>query len=319
MFSEAKRHTRESAHGELRYSPGAMRTLKTAFTILLTLVVAAAVTVGAMIQWSRVSLDRVYDPHGVELVLPTGAAELAAGQRLYRAYRCAECHAEDGGGRALSLDGAGDFTAPNLTAIANAWPVASLEVAIRHGVSPEGRPYLLMPSDAYWTMDDETTARIIAYVRSLPTVTRPLPPSDVRMLGHALHALDAFPLVPADRINHLARRPPPAPIGTEAFGASLARGCTSCHGAHLSGGALPGLDPAVFGDPPNLTPDATGLLAWSEDDFRVAMREGRTPDGRTLDPALMPWEAAYRYLSDDELHSLWLHLVALPPLPAGGR
>src|SRR5262245_9422850 len=40
--------------------------------------------------------------------------------------------------------------------------------------------------------------------------------------------------------------------------------------------------------PANLTPDSTGLAAWTEDQIATAIRTGNRPDGRQLAP-IMPW------------------------------
>ncbi len=295
-----------------------MQRLKTIGTILITLVVAAALTAAAMIQWSRASLEHVYEVEGVELALPTDPEAIEDGHRMYRAYGCAECHEEDGGGGELPTEGLSYVAAPNITTLA-AWPVASFERAIRHGISPDGRAYVMMPANEYWGLDDESTARIIAFVRTLPPVGRSSPPPEVFALGHIMHALDALTLLPAERIDHRRRRRPMGERGSLEFGQFLAHTCAGCHGGGLSGGNAPGSDPEVVGVPPNLTPDRTGLATWSEEDFRAAMRDGRTPDGRTLDTAFMPWEGAYQYLTDDELRSLWLYLQSVPALPEGSR
>jgi hypothetical protein len=65
----------------------------------------------------------------------------------------------------------------------------------------------------------------------------------------------------------------------------------------------------------NLTPHDTGLAAWSEEDFIVAMRTGRRPDGSAIDGRAMPWRAVGQ-ASDLELQSIWRFLRSLPPVKA---
>jgi mono/diheme cytochrome c family protein len=98
--------------------------------------------------------------------------------------------------------------------------------------------------------------------------------------------------------------------------------CAGCHmprgkdgapilEAGLSGGTIgfeiPGL--GIFW-PPNLTPDATGLGAWSGKDIERALRTGERPDGRALAPA-MPWPS-YAALSPEDMQALVAYLQALP-------
>ena len=96
--------------------------------------------------------------------------------------------------------------------------------------------------------------------------------------------------------------------------------CGNCHspvdangdrqGPALSGGpAL--LSPAFVAFAPNITSDVeTGIGSWSEDQIAVALRDGRTPDGRLLRPP-MP-VPLYRALSDDDVHAMAAYLKTLP-------
>jgi hypothetical protein len=51
--------------------------------------------------------------------------------------------------------------------------------AIRHGVGLDGKPLLFMPSQVFAALSDPDLADIIAYVKSVPRVARPLPASAV--------------------------------------------------------------------------------------------------------------------------------------------
>lgn len=64
--------------------------------------------------------------------------------------------------------------------------------------------------------------------------------------------------------------------------------------------------------PPNLTPDATGLGKWSEDDIVTAVRTGVRPDGRALVP-VMPWHS-YAALTDEDAGALVAYLKTLTPV-----
>jgi mono/diheme cytochrome c family protein len=64
--------------------------------------------------------------------------------------------------------------------------------------------------------------------------------------------------------------------------------------------------------PPNLTPDATGLGAWSADDIVRVVREGVRPDGSLVAP-VMPWPS-YGALTDEDAMALATYLQSLPPV-----
>lgn len=143
-----------------------------------------------------------------------------------------------------------------------------------------------------------------------------------------MHKLSG-PATLAGSIAILAFMPQPAPAGD---GDPVARGaylaaimdCTGCHtprapdfapveGMHLAGSEM-GFDMGPMGVvwPPNLTPDATGLEAWSEAEIAAAIRTGVRPDGRILAP-IMPWRS-YAALSDADAAALVAYLRSLPPV-----
>jgi mono/diheme cytochrome c family protein len=92
--------------------------------------------------------------------------------------------------------------------------------------------------------------------------------------------------------------------------------CGGCHtapgGAPFAGGvSLETPFGALIG--PNITPDvATGVGAWSEEDFRRAMQEGIRKGGARLYPA-MPYPA-YTKVTRDDVSAIWAYLRTLEPV-----
>ncbi len=65
----------------------------------------------------------------------------------------------------------------------------------------------------------------------------------------------------------------------------------------------------------NLTPDATGIGNWAEENFFLALREGKhrgLPSGRTLLPP-MPWEMVGQ-MTDAELKAVFAYLKSVKPV-----
>ena len=65
----------------------------------------------------------------------------------------------------------------------------------------------------------------------------------------------------------------------------------------------------------NLTSDPTGIGNWKEENFIMAIREGKLkgiPSGRALLPP-MPWEM-YRNMTDDELKAIFAFLKTTTPI-----
>lgn len=65
----------------------------------------------------------------------------------------------------------------------------------------------------------------------------------------------------------------------------------------------------------NLTPDDTGLANWTEDQFKKAIREGKSKGMDGTRPLLppMPWQNLVN-LSDDDAKAIFAYLQSLPPV-----
>ncbi len=100
------------------------------------------------------------------------------------------------------------------------------------------------------------------------------------------------------------------PEASAAYGAYLVTSCTGCHGPGLAGQAIPGQS-ADYPHSANLTPSGD-LGHWTFDDFATTLRTGQTPEGKVLNPSVMPWPIA-THMTDVELEALWLYLQSLPP------
>lgn len=102
-----------------------------------------------------------------------------------------------------------------------------------------------------------------------------------------------------------------------------AAGCAGCHtdvankGAALAGGRALKTPFGVFISP-NITPDREhGIGAWSDADFRRALRLGVTPDGRAYFP-VFPY-TSYTGITDEDVADLKAYLFSLPPSPQPNR
>ena len=264
-------------------------------------------------------INRVYHVDDSQVRAATDSASLSRGRHLVEAVgKCQGCHGDDYGGRKMSDSPMfGRLAAANLTPGRGGtgnFTDADWERALRHGIAPGGRQLILMPSEAFTVLTDADLAAIIGYLRTLPPVDRGWPAPRVGPIARMLYLKGNFPLLPAALIDHSApRRTPPEGLSLE-YGEYLATigGCRSCHGDGLGGTGAPG------------APDITqGRLAvWKEEDFFRALREGRRPDGTTIDPTKMPWPLS-GHMTDDEIRAVWMYNRSLPgPRPhfvAGSR
>lgn len=281
------------------------------------LVAVAVIAYLAAYISSETRLKRKYSVDIESIAVPASEEVVAEGRRLASIRGCTDCHGADLGGDVLIADPAiGTIYAPNLTAgeggVGQFYTNSDYQRAIWHGVASDGRGLLVMPSSEYFILSDADAGALIAYIRSLPPVDREQPEPAIAPLGRVLFSIGQLPPLAAEIIDHDAPRPEaPEAAVSEEFGAYLATSCTGCHGLDFSGGPVPGSPP----DAPqaaNLTP-AGDLGNWSQADFIQAMRSGVTPEGKTLDPSVMPWPIA-NAMTDVELQALWIYLNHLEPI-----
>jgi mono/diheme cytochrome c family protein len=243
------------------------------------------------------------------------------GERLVASrVGCNGCHGADFGGRVL-VDALplGRWAAPNLTtgkgSVTLTYTASDWDHAVRHGLRQGGRTSS-MPAVEFTNLSDRELSDIVAFIRSRPAVDHEVPKMRYGPVFAFLFA-SAPDYVVAFHVDHQkahAREPPEA-APTAGFGEHLVQVCRGCHGPGLSGGKIQGDPnmPVVA----NLTPDESGLKAWSEADFIRALRDGKRPDGSAISE-YMPWKA-YGRMSDEELKAIYAYLRTVPPQPKGNR
>ena len=240
-----------------------------------------------------VRLKKVYEIPPAALSVPSGAAAVERGQRLVELARCADCHGFNLDGQVMDDSPVvGRFVATNLTSgkggIGGQFSDADWERALRHGVRPDGRSLLITPAQYYYYLSDDDAGDMIAYLKSLRPQDRELPTSTLGPLGRLILFLRVTDWLPAEKIDHVAPRPPaPAPGVTAEYGEYIARigNCQVCHGLERS----------------------DNLAGWTEAEFVHAMNTGLGPTG-LLDRGSMP----IGILTEDEIRALWLYLQTLP-------
>jgi len=233
---------------------------------------------------------------------------------------CAGCHSPanslplaGGVTNFLELTGGprlGQLYAPNLTPGGRlpGYGDAELGRAIREGLDLERRPFLVMPSNAWRGLSDRDLAALITWLRSQPATGSPTPRRRIAPLAYLILGTHAFE---TSRQRPVERPAPGVPERPDAeYGEYLTGllGCAGCHGATFRGGRDP------------FAPRGPDLVAvvtrHPVEAFGRALREGQGVDGRTLDPARMPW-VPWRRLTDVEVTAVYefLRRQATAPRP----
>jgi mono/diheme cytochrome c family protein len=233
--------------------------------------------------------------------------------------------------------------APNITPDAEtgigSWRNAELARAIREGIGRDGRRLRSdHPSTYYSVMTDADVSAIVAYLRSLRPVHRPLPRSAPARDAEEQEAVQ--PATPPSR--------DPTPRSVVERGRYLVQlgECLGCHttttaagrpfrGMEFGGGRRfraekgygveftpdPSFTPAARHGVPgdaglvasaNITPDPSGIAFYTADVFRETMRTGRVAGIRGLSSA-MPW-VFFRSLTDADLDAIFAYLRTVPPV-----
>ncbi len=288
------------------------------------LAVVIAGSLGAAVLYSESKMHRALHVPGHSIALKTDSASIEHGRYLYQSRGCADCHADDGGGRVFIEDPEAGLriSGANISSAAHgrvsAYGADDWDRTIRHGVKPNGEPAIFMPSDDFARMSDADLEDLVAYVRQLPAVEGgdeamqlPLP---VRVLYAVGVVQDA-----AEKIDHsLPPQSAITPAVTVEYGEYLAQSCKGCHGQQLSGGAIPGAPPAW---PPaaNLTPGEAGVIGRyaDVDSFRAMLRSGKRPDGSAVSN-VMPF-AALGQINEVDSAALYVYLKSLGPIAFGNR
>ena len=251
--------------------------------------------------------------------------DVKRGEYLAKVFSCQECHTvrqADGihlEGKLL-LAGGEPYRAPdgslvhsaNVT-IASQYSEQVLDSVIRGRLAYK----FWMPTVLYNGMAADDMRDLLAYIKTLHPVLRPLPDN---------HLPPNLVLPGPNQSVPIPEHQPP--VGTVERGEYLARmfACLDCHSPRDSTGGydqarlyeggglqMPLPDGSVL-VASNLTPDPqTGLGAWSDAEIIRATRTGVARDGRKLNH-VMPYVGAYRDMTDQDAADLVRFLRSLKPV-----
>jgi mono/diheme cytochrome c family protein len=278
----------------------------------LVLLAAAALGLGVLLAERK--MQRTVNVQVPTVALRDDAASVVRGRYLFASRGCVDCHGAAGTGRTFVDDGGLVIAGPNITTgpggVVAAYQPVDWVRAIRHGVNPQGRPLMIMPSEDYNRFTDGDLASLVAYVRQLPpasgqgaVVKLPLPVKALYGYGAIKDA--------AARIDHSLPPQQPVPEGvTPAHGAYVANMCIGCHGVGLAGGKIPG-GPPDWPPASKLTPGEGSVMGrYPDAEALIAMfRSGQRPDGTAV--KVMPFESL-KEMSETDLRALHLYLKGLP-------
>lgn len=252
--------------------------------------------------------DQSWDTNVEMVAISDDSVSVTLGQFIAESHGCQGCHAPDYSGVVMADAPPFLMVAPNLTSgsggVGADYSDEDWVRALRHGVKPDGRGLMIMPSEAYYYLNDEELAALVAYLKSIEPVDNDLPDFEMRPLGKFIMGMDpamasAPELMPdRDRITD-AVRDVTAEWGE--YRASVM--CMVCHGGNLQGAQPPNPDSPY-------APDLRVVAGWGMDGFMEFFRTGTNPSGVTADKEMMPWDK-FVHLGEDELTALYMYLETI--------
>ena len=156
--------------------------------VLLLILVVALYLIGGSKQ------HKVWKIEPEAVTIPSDAASVARGEHLVRTVAvCVGCHGDNLGGKVLiNQPSFAVIYALNLTpgegGAGAEFKDPDFVRAIRHGVDPDGRALIIMPSQNFYAMSDADLGAVIAYLRTLPPVNNELPDPKLGLLARILLA-----------------------------------------------------------------------------------------------------------------------------------
>lgn len=290
--------------------------IKVAAWALAAVLVLAAAAVLVGLQLAQRKMNRTVTVTATAVAYTRDAQALERGKYLFASRGCVDCHGANGAGRLFVDDGRGlRIAGPNITTgaagVVGSYQPVDWVRAIRHGVNPQGRPLMVMPSEDYNRFTDGDLAALVAYIRALPPAPGQGP---IVQLPLPVRVLYGFGMIPdaASRIDHaLAPQAPVAEGVNLAHGQYVANMCVGCHGPRLAGGRIPG-GPPDWPPASRLTPGAGSAMdRYPDADAMLGMfRTGKRPDGAALQ--VMPFESL-REMNETDVRALHLYLKSLQP------
>lgn len=262
-------------------------------------------------------------------------ASVEEGRYLVRAGNCAACHTAD---KDKPFAGGVEFHTPfgvlystNITMDERtgigAWTFQDFYRSMKYGVRPDGAHlYPAFPYTDFARMTDEDITSLYLYMQTIEPVDAPARPNELAFPYSLRPLLGAWKALFHEPLSF---EPDPARSEEWNRGAYLVEGpghCGACHtprnflGAEREALALTGgvyQDKVKFGyhrqwSATNLTPDRSGLAAWSEEDIVAYLKEGVSDRAVVHGPMVDVVMHSTSHLTDTDLQAMATYLKGIP-------
>lgn len=302
---------------------------------LVSLLIFIALIGFAIFWWLTKPSATQYSSSNAQIDLD--AVDLDNGEKIFWASGCASCHAEKnateenklllGGGHRLDTP-FGTFITPNISPDSDtgigSWNFQQFLIAMKDGVSPEGKHYYpAFPYTSYVKMTEKDVVDLFGYLKTLPPVSRINEPHELSFVFGWRRPLGIWKnlFLNPDWVFSVPSSDEQLTRGqylVEALGH-----CGECHtprnligglksGKWLGGGPAP----EGLGKIPNITPHPDGIAGWSSDDIAYYLESGFTPDYDSVGGTMVSVQENMSKLPSSDLEAISAYLKAIPPVDA---
>jgi hypothetical protein len=215
-------------------------------------------------------------------------------------------------GQMMNIEGfPGAANAPNITPDretgGGTWTDDEFARAIREGIGHDERTiFPMMPYSEYKNLSDEDVASVAVYLRSLPPVKNPVPPTKVNFPVNLLVRSAPEPVTEAVHVPNFNDR-----LATGKYLVSIGCGCHRAAESIDFGGGETLKGPWGEATSANITADASGIGYFDEATFISVLRTGYV-GARKLN-SIMPF-GQFKNLTDDDLKAIFAYLRTVKPV-----
>lgn len=249
------------------------------------------------------------------------------GEMVFAAMGCASCHMDPDapvlgalpGGQRFKTD-FGTFFAPNISADIDtgigSWSDLEVASAVLYGTSPDNAHYYpAFPYGSYGRANTQDIVDLIAYLRTLPAVSRKNTPHEIGFPFNMRASVGGWKLLFAS--NEWAVQGDLTPQETR--GRYLAEALGHCSECHTPRNILGGLDrtqwlqgaanPSGDGRIPGIT---ASQLDWSDGDIVAFLTSGFTPDFDTVGGSMVEVVENLAMLPRSDVEAIVAYLRRVP-------
>jgi len=263
-----------------------------------TLVGLVALVLAILFGGSAVLITRDVDVALPAIKATTDPVGIAEGGRLAAITGCKRCHGNQGQGRMLAgVPYIGHIIAPSLPRVASDATDGQMARALRNGVGISARPLFVMPSHALNALSDDDTARLVGWIRTLPTSAFDVMGSTaVGFRGRFAILTGRLP----DSVDPVQGQPKVRPADIGRYFVQLS--CSQCHALDHDEMTAAGRETA-----PALL---RGASAYDVAGFRALLRTGASRSGRLSPVMAEASRSGMAQLSDTEIDAIHAYLSA---------